>query len=174
MVACLAASPLPLLPRPPFTARPKLTGILGQITTLLGSLNLNIAQQLNTSRDEIAYNVVDLQDFPEGDVLPAPALSCFPFPPPFPPYTSSPHLTLLQHVVQQPLPLRRTRLMCRSSCSTWRVCSLHVLSGPDPCTRAPPASSPRSEEPKTAGVAKISCQNALPPLLSVVASLCHK
>jgi len=42
-------------------------GILGTITTLLGSLNLNIAQQLNTSRDEIAYNVVDLQDFPEGD-----------------------------------------------------------------------------------------------------------
>jgi len=42
-------------------------GILGSITTLLGSLNLNIAQQLNTSRDEIAYNVVDLQDFPEGD-----------------------------------------------------------------------------------------------------------
>jgi len=42
-------------------------GVLGEITTLLGSLNLNIAQQLNTSRDEIAYNVVDLQDFPEGD-----------------------------------------------------------------------------------------------------------
>jgi len=42
-------------------------GILGSITTLLGSLNLNIAQQLNTSRDEIAYNVVDIQDFPEGE-----------------------------------------------------------------------------------------------------------
>jgi len=42
-------------------------GILGTITTLLGSLNLNIAQQLNTSRDDIAYNVVDLQDFPEGE-----------------------------------------------------------------------------------------------------------
>lgn len=31
-------------------------------------MNLNIVQQLNTSRDEIAYNVVDLQDFPEGEV----------------------------------------------------------------------------------------------------------
>ena len=30
-------------------------------------MNLNIAQQLNTSRDDIAYNVVDLQDFPEGE-----------------------------------------------------------------------------------------------------------
>jgi len=42
-------------------------GVLGEITTLLGSMNLNIQQQLNTSLGDIAYNVVDLQDFPEGD-----------------------------------------------------------------------------------------------------------
>ena len=42
-------------------------GVLGAITTALGSLGVNIAQQLNTSRDAIAYNVVDLQDFPQGE-----------------------------------------------------------------------------------------------------------
>lgn len=41
-------------------------GVLGEMTTLLGSMNLNIAQQLNTSLGDIAYNVIDLQDFPEG------------------------------------------------------------------------------------------------------------
>mmetsp|Transcript_8433 Transcript_8433/g.14215 ORF Transcript_8433/g.14215 Transcript_8433/m.14215 type:complete len:490 (+) Transcript_8433:45-1514(+) len=35
-------------------------GVLGQITTLLGARGLNIVQKLNTSRDGIAYNVVDL------------------------------------------------------------------------------------------------------------------
>jgi len=43
-------------------------GVLGEITTLLGSKGVNIAQQLNTSRDSIAYNVIDLQDFPEGEM----------------------------------------------------------------------------------------------------------
>ncbi len=42
-------------------------GVLGEITTLLGNKGVNIAQQLNTSRDSIAYNVLDLQDFPEGE-----------------------------------------------------------------------------------------------------------
>lgn len=40
-------------------------GVLGAITTLMGQRGINIAQQLNTSRDKIAYNVLDLQDFPE-------------------------------------------------------------------------------------------------------------
>jgi hypothetical protein len=31
----------------------------------MGQRGINIAQQLNTSRDKIAYNVLDLQDFPE-------------------------------------------------------------------------------------------------------------
>jgi len=43
-------------------------GVLGEITTLMGHLNLNIAQQLNTSRDEIAYNVVDLEGFEPGEM----------------------------------------------------------------------------------------------------------
>ena len=42
-------------------------GVLGEVTTLLGKLGFNIAQQLNTSREAIAYNVVDLEDFPAGD-----------------------------------------------------------------------------------------------------------
>jgi len=41
-------------------------GILGAITSLLGSNNVNIAQQLNTSRDSIAYNVIDLDSFDES------------------------------------------------------------------------------------------------------------
>jgi D-3-phosphoglycerate dehydrogenase len=40
-----------------------LPGSLGEITTLLGSMGLNIAQQINTSRDSIAYNVIDLENF---------------------------------------------------------------------------------------------------------------
>ena len=36
-------------------------GVLGEITTLLGSHGVNIAQQLNTSREGIAYNVIDMQ-----------------------------------------------------------------------------------------------------------------
>ena len=42
-------------------------GMLGELTTLLGSAGVNIAQQLNTSRDTIAYNVVDMESFPEGE-----------------------------------------------------------------------------------------------------------
>ena len=41
-------------------------GVLGEITTLLGSKGVNITQQLNTSRDSIAYNVIDMDGFPEG------------------------------------------------------------------------------------------------------------
>ena len=41
-------------------------GALGLITTLLGDMGVNITQQLNTSRDEIAYNVIDMESFPTG------------------------------------------------------------------------------------------------------------
>jgi len=41
-------------------------GVLGEITTLLGSKGVNITQQLNTSRDSIAYNVIDMDGFPEA------------------------------------------------------------------------------------------------------------
>ena len=40
-------------------------GVLGQITTLIGEQNLNILQTVNTSRGDVAYNVVDLGDKPE-------------------------------------------------------------------------------------------------------------
>ena len=42
-------------------------GVLGMITTLLGDMGVNIAQQLNTSRDDIAYNVIDMQNFPKDE-----------------------------------------------------------------------------------------------------------
>merc|ERR1719183_512593 len=42
-------------------------GVLGNITSLFASKGYNIAQQLNTSRENIAYNVVDLDAFPEAD-----------------------------------------------------------------------------------------------------------
>jgi D-3-phosphoglycerate dehydrogenase len=40
-------------------------GVLGEITTLIGKQNVNILQTVNTSRDDVAYNVVDLGDKPE-------------------------------------------------------------------------------------------------------------
>lgn len=36
-------------------------GSLGEITTTLGSLNINITQQLNRSRENVAYTVVDYE-----------------------------------------------------------------------------------------------------------------
>jgi len=40
-------------------------GLLGQLTTMIGEKGYNISQQLNTSKDNIAYNVIDLDNFPE-------------------------------------------------------------------------------------------------------------
>jgi len=39
-------------------------GVLGEITTLVGKMSLNISQQLNTSRGTIAYNVLDVENGP--------------------------------------------------------------------------------------------------------------
>ena len=39
-------------------------GVLGELTTLIGKQGLNILQTVNTSRDDIAYNVVDLDGAP--------------------------------------------------------------------------------------------------------------
>ena len=39
-------------------------GVLGEITTLVGKMSLNILQQLNTSRGTIAYNVLDVENSP--------------------------------------------------------------------------------------------------------------
>merc|ERR1719331_1758354 len=40
-------------------------GLLGQLTTMIGEKGYNISQQLNTSKENIAYNVIDLDNFPE-------------------------------------------------------------------------------------------------------------
>ena len=39
-------------------------GVLGKITTLIGEHGVNILQTVNTSRDDVAYNVVDLAQQP--------------------------------------------------------------------------------------------------------------
>lgn len=40
-------------------------GVLGAITTFLGSQNINIVQQINSSRGDIAYTVIDMGTVPE-------------------------------------------------------------------------------------------------------------
>ena len=42
-----------------------LDAVLAQITSLIADKGFNIAQQLNTSKGDIAYNVIDLDDFPK-------------------------------------------------------------------------------------------------------------
>merc|ERR1711934_444919 len=42
-----------------------LPGVLGRITTTLGEGGVNIVQQLNTSKGDIAYNVVDVEELPD-------------------------------------------------------------------------------------------------------------
>merc|ERR1719460_2153716 len=39
-------------------------GLLGQLTTAIANKGYNIAQQINTSKGEVAYNVIDLDNFP--------------------------------------------------------------------------------------------------------------
>ena len=39
--------------------------VLNEITTFLGSKGLNISQQINTSRGDIAYTVIDFTNQPE-------------------------------------------------------------------------------------------------------------
>lgn len=42
-------------------------GVLAQITSTISNKGFNIAQQINTSRDSIAYNVIDLDGFQSDD-----------------------------------------------------------------------------------------------------------
>lgn len=44
-------------------------GMLGLITTTLGSTGLNITQHINNSRDQIAYNAIDLEKLPEAPII---------------------------------------------------------------------------------------------------------
>lgn len=39
-------------------------GLLGSITTTVGELGVNIVQQINTSRGDVAYNVIDMESIP--------------------------------------------------------------------------------------------------------------
>ena len=44
-------------------------GMIGQITTILAENNINIVELINKSRDEIAYNVIDLETKPSEKVI---------------------------------------------------------------------------------------------------------
>ena len=44
-------------------------GMIGQITTILAENNINIIELINKSREEIAYNVIDLETKPSDKVI---------------------------------------------------------------------------------------------------------
>ena len=44
-------------------------GMIGQITTILAENDINIVEMINKSRDEIAYNVIDLESEPSKKVI---------------------------------------------------------------------------------------------------------
>ena len=44
-------------------------GMIGQITTILAKNSINIIEMINKSRDEIAYNVIDLESEPSKKVI---------------------------------------------------------------------------------------------------------
>ena len=44
-------------------------GMIGQITTILAENNINIVELINKSREEIAYNVIDLETKPSDKVI---------------------------------------------------------------------------------------------------------
>ena len=45
--------------------------MLGQITTVLADQNINVLDMLNKSREEIAYNLIDMESIPSADALTA-------------------------------------------------------------------------------------------------------
>lgn len=48
-----------------------LPGMLGLITSCIGSSNLNIVQQINSSKDDIAYSILDLSETPSPEEIEA-------------------------------------------------------------------------------------------------------
>jgi D-3-phosphoglycerate dehydrogenase len=50
-------------------ANKNVAGMIGQITTILAENNLNIIDMVNKSRDEIAYNVIDIDTQPSEKVI---------------------------------------------------------------------------------------------------------
>ena len=43
--------------------------MIGQITSILAEANLNVIDMLNKSRDEVAYNLIDVEGMPSADTL---------------------------------------------------------------------------------------------------------
>ena len=43
--------------------------ILGKVLSILADANINVNDMINKSRDEIAYNIIDMQDEPSAEVL---------------------------------------------------------------------------------------------------------
>ena len=43
--------------------------MISQITDLIASLQLNITDMTNKSRDEVAINIIDLEDAPSDELL---------------------------------------------------------------------------------------------------------
>jgi D-3-phosphoglycerate dehydrogenase len=46
-------------------------GMLGKIVSFLADRNINISEMLNKSRNEIAYNLIDIETPPSPDLLSA-------------------------------------------------------------------------------------------------------
>ena len=46
-------------------------GMLGQMTSLLAERSINVIDMLNKSRDQIAYNLIDLAEAPDDGLLDA-------------------------------------------------------------------------------------------------------
>jgi len=44
-------------------------GMLGQITSLLAAKNVNVADLINKSREELAYNLIDIAQHPDDELL---------------------------------------------------------------------------------------------------------
>jgi D-3-phosphoglycerate dehydrogenase len=45
--------------------------MLGQILSVLADQNINVVDMLNKSRDQIAYNLIDLESVPSDDTIAA-------------------------------------------------------------------------------------------------------
>jgi len=46
-------------------------GMLGQMTAVLGERNINVIDLINKSRDDLAYNLIDLSEAPDEGLLQA-------------------------------------------------------------------------------------------------------
>ena len=44
-------------------------GMLGQVTSLLANKEANVADLINKSRDALAYNLIDIEQEPDAELL---------------------------------------------------------------------------------------------------------